>query len=103
MSRNSNAAPRDETGYVDKMHKELKELEEEFDALMDKAKASEAGLRAKLVQQGNELRSKRDEAKAKLNELAEASEERWQDAREEAERVWKAFQNSVHYFRSHFK
>jgi DNA repair ATPase RecN len=103
MSKNSDATPSDKTGYVEKMRAELKELEEQLDGLMEKAKASEADIRTKLLEQGKELGHKRDEAETKLRELVDAGEERWHEASDEVEHVWKAFRNSVNYFRSHFK
>lgn len=103
MSNKSGAAPPDKTGYVEKMRAELKELEKQLDGLMEKAKASEADIRANLIEQGKELRHKRDEAETKLRQLADAGEERWHETRDEVEHVWKAFRNSVHYFNSHFK
>jgi DNA repair ATPase RecN len=103
MSKNSDATPPDKTGYVEKMQAELKHLHQEVDGLMEKAKASEADMRAKLIEQGKELGHKRDEAETKLRALVDAGEEHWHEARDEVEHVWKAFRNSVHYFKSHFK
>jgi ElaB/YqjD/DUF883 family membrane-anchored ribosome-binding protein len=103
MLPKSDATPSERTGYVEKMRAELKELHHELDGLMLKAKASEADMRAKLVAQGKELKHKRDEAETKLRDLVDSGEEHWHEARDEVEHVWKAFRNSVHYFKSHFK
>jgi len=49
------------------------------------------------------MREKRTEMKNKITELRAASEAQFDRLKLEAEHAWKAFQNSVSYFRSHFK
>jgi hypothetical protein len=50
-----------------------------------------------------ELQRLREEGGRQLKHAVEASEEAWDNVREDVEHTWKAFQHSVNYFRSHFK
>ena len=103
MTKKITPGASEKASYVEKMRVELHQIHDDLDTLMKKAKASEADVRAKLVEQGDELKKKREEMERKLTALTEAGEERWHDARDEVEHVLKAFRNSVNYFKSHFK
>ena len=91
-------ATRDE--YVKKMKTQLDELNDEIDKL--EAKLAKAGdeSRARLEPYMEKARESRDRVVAKLGELKDAGEASFESSRDEVERVWKAFKQSVNYFKS---
>lgn len=103
MTRRAASADPEKDSYAEKVRVELHQVHKDLDKLIEKAKASETDVRAKLVEQGDVVKKKREEMELKLAELADASEERWHDVRDEVEHVWRAFRHSVNYFKSHFK
>jgi len=89
--------------FVEKLKNQLDELNAEIDELEHKAQSASADARARYQAKLNEAREEGARARAKLQEVRDAGEDAWDDLKEEAEHAWKALQNSVNYFRSHFK
>jgi uncharacterized coiled-coil DUF342 family protein len=89
--------------FIETIKNRLDELNNEIDRLEGKAKEASGQAEKKYEEQLEEIRGKRNELKKKLTELRAASEAQFEKLKLEAEHAWKAFQNSVNYFKSHFK
>ena len=89
--------------FIETLKSKLDDLNTEMDKLEKKAEDASGKAEERFEEQLAEMREKRDEMKSKLSELRAASEAQFDRLKLEAEHAWKAFQNSVSYFRSHFK
>jgi len=89
--------------FIETLKSKLDDLNTEMDKLEKKAEDASGKAEERFEEQLAEMREKRDEMKNKLSELRAASEAQFDRLKLEAEHAWKAFQNSVSYFRSHFK
>ena len=89
--------------FVRKMHSKLDIWNAEIDALTAKANAAEASARAEYHKQLDALRSKRDEARSKLNALETAGEGAWEDLKAGVELAWDAVSEAVQSATSRFK
>lgn len=89
--------------FIESLKGKLDDLNEEMDRLEKRAQDASGDLEKKYEEQLAEMREKRTEMKQKITELRAASEAQFDRLKLEAEHAWKAFQNSVSYFRSHFK
>lgn len=94
-------ADRDE--YVAKMKQRLDELNEQVDELEAKVEKAKRDTAVKYQEKLEELRQKRRESRSMLDDLVSAGEDRWEDIKGRFERTWKAFDNSVKYFRAQLK
>ena len=89
--------------FIETLKSKLDDLNSEMDKLEKKAQDASGKAEKRYEEQLDEVRAKRAEMKKKLSELRSASEAQFDRIKLEAEHAWKAFQNSVNYFRSHFK
>lgn len=89
--------------YVRKMHSKFDQWNAEIDALTAKADAAQADTRAEYHKQIESLRSKRDQAKQKTDELKDASEDAWEDMKSGVESAWDSVGEAVDSVKSRFK
>lgn len=89
--------------FIDMLKGKLDDLNQDMERLEKRAQEASGDLEKKYEEQLAEMRQKRTELKHKISELRAASEAQFDRLKLEAEHAWKAFQNSVNYFRSHFK
>ena len=89
--------------FVRKMHSRLDHWNADIDALTVKANDAEAHARDEYHKQIEVLRSKRDDARNKLNELESAGEGAWQDMKTGVELAWEAVSEAMHSATSRFK
>lgn len=89
--------------FIESLKGRLDDLNSEMDKLEKKAQEASGEAEKKYEAQLEEVRAKREEMKNKLSELRAAGEAQFEKLKLEAEHAWKAFENSVQYFRSHFK
>lgn len=89
--------------FIDSMKKRLDELDRQIEDFKTDGEKLEAQARQEYENRLHELREKRREAKRKLDDLRSASDEKWQQFKDEAEHAWNALGNSFNYFKSHFK
>jgi chromosome segregation ATPase len=89
--------------FVEKLKSQLDEMNSDVDALEARLQSAEDGVKEKYQQQLAQAKTQRAAAEEKLHELRDAGEDAWEQVKEEAEHAWKAFDNSVKYFKSHFK
>ncbi|MEE4296329.1 MAG: hypothetical protein V2J20_06905 [Wenzhouxiangella sp.] len=88
--------------FIEKMKNGLDDLDQQIESLKERGKKLEGEARKEYENRLNDLRDKRRETKRKLDDVRAASEERWQQIKDEAEHAWKALGNSFNYFKSHF-
>ncbi|MFO7763725.1 MAG: hypothetical protein R6V61_08350 [Wenzhouxiangellaceae bacterium] len=89
--------------FIEKMKERLDDLDEKIEELKHKGDKFEGEAKKEYENRLHDLREKRREAKRKLDDVQSASEEKWQQIKDEAEHAWKALGNSFNYFKSHFK
>lgn len=89
--------------FIETLKSRLDDLNSEMDNLEKKADEASGKAEERYEEQLADMREKRAEMEDKLKELRAASEAQFDKLKLEAEHAWKAFQNSVEYFRSHFR
>jgi len=89
--------------FVRKMHAKLDQWNAEIDTLKAKADSAEAEARAEYHKQLETLRSKRDDARHKLNELESSGENAWEDLKAGVELAWESVSEAVRSATSRFK
>ncbi len=89
--------------FIETLKERLDDLNSEMDKLEKKAAEASGKAEERYEEQLADVREKRAEMQNKLKELRAASEAQFDRLKLEAEHAWKAFQNSVNYFRSHFQ
>jgi len=86
--------------YVRKMHSLLDKGNAEIDALAARMEHAEAGARDAYQKQIATLRTRQDEARARLESLRTASEGAWQDMKAGVELAWDATGEAIESARS---
>lgn len=81
--------------YRQKMKAQFDELMAEVDKLRAKASGASADANLKLAQYVKDLEVRIDEGKAKLAELTDASEDRWDSVKEGFESVWRSLKSAI--------
>ena len=89
--------------YVQKMKKQLDDLNGQIDKLGEKAKGANTELRAKYDKQMAELRKLSRTAHKKMEEIKGSSEEKWEALVAEGDKIQKALVHSFNYFKSQLK
>ena len=89
--------------YIEKLKRQLDELNAQIDNLEEKAKAGQEEIHKEYEQQMSHMRELSHAAMLKLNEIRAASEDKWEGLVAEGEKVHKAFVHSVNYFKSQLK
>ena len=88
--------------YVEKLKAQLDEWSADIDKLEAKAKNAEADLRIKYDQELQQLKAKKQEAKVKLAELIDSSEEAWQELKIGGEQAWEVIRKAFEEARKKF-
>jgi hypothetical protein len=86
--------------YIAKMKLQLDELDAKMDKLEAKATVAKEGARAKYKEELAKLHQQSKLAKAKLEELKAAGEDKWESMVTETEKIRDAFIHSYNYFKS---
>lgn len=86
--------------YIEKMKTQLDELNVRMEHLSNQAADAQASVRATYEKDMAELRTQSAHAKAKMEELKSAGEDRWDAMVAEMEKVRDAFVHSFSYFKS---
>ncbi len=81
----------------------LDEINKEIDHLEERVRESSGEVEKKYQEQLKTVREKRTEFTEKLDQLQTAGEAQWEKIKLDVDYAWKAFNNSVNYFRAHFK
>ena len=88
--------------YIEKFKIKLDEWDTDIDKLEVRAQQATADLKFEIEDQLTSLRVKRDLARLKLAEIADASEEAWEDIKTGADEAWSSLKEAVDKARSHF-
>lgn len=93
----------DKDKYVEKAKAKMAQWNAEIEKLQ--AKADEAGADAKIEykRQIEELREQRDEAQAKLREIAGASDDAWTDMKSGLDKAWDSMSDAFDRAMARFK
>ncbi len=86
--------------YVEKMKKQLDQLNAKMSELETKAQDAKDDARARYKKEMNKLSKQSELALAKLEEIQEAGEDKWESMVTEMEKVRDAFKHSFNYFKS---
>ena len=89
--------------YVEKLKTQLDKWNADIDKLETKIREYEVSARQQYETELIELREKRNEARARLTELQEASEDAWEDLLHGFERSWDILRESIEHAISRFK
>jgi predicted nucleic acid-binding Zn-ribbon protein len=89
--------------YIEKMKKQLDELNSYIDELEDKAQHLKDETLVKYEKQISGLKELSNTARESLQEFKAAGEERWEHIAAEGDKVHKAFIHSYNYFKSQLK
>ena len=89
--------------FIGTMKDRLDDLDNQIEDLKKRGEKFEGEAHKEYENRLHDLREKRREAKRKIDDIQAASEEKWQQVKDEVEHAWKALGNSFNYFKSHFK
>lgn len=89
--------------YVRKLHSRLDQWNGEITALAERAERIEKSALAEFGVRMEDLRNRRDAAKAQLQQLEQASEGAWQDLRAGLDQAWDAVAQALEAARSRYK
>ncbi len=88
--------------YAEKLQAKMDQWSAELDLLEAKARGAKADTKLTLQEHINVLRLKRDEAKAKLKEIRDASDEAWEDLKVGLEDAFDSLKEALGRAKSHF-
>lgn len=89
--------------YVRKMHSLLDKGNAEIDALAAKVEHAEAGARDTYQKQIAALRTRQDEARARLESMRNAGEGAWQDMKAGVELAWESIGEAIESAKSRIR
>lgn len=89
--------------YEAEVKAKLEDLERDIDVLRAKVKQAERELAPEHHKQVEKLARLKDEARVKLHELLQASDDAWEGLQEGVEHYWTALGNEVKAFDNYFK
>lgn len=90
----------DKDTYIAKMKNQLDELDAKMNALEAKAQDAKEEARAQYKEQMANLRHQSKLAKGKMEDMKSATEDKWDAAVAEMEKISDAFKHSFSYFKS---
>lgn len=86
----------DRTEYVEKLSAQMVEWDRQIELLKDRAESVSPEERYEYSGSISALQLKRDEAAAKLQGIATASDHEWQELKDGTERVWGELKSILH-------
>lgn len=89
--------------YQEKLQSKLDEWGAQIDKLKAKADQADADAKLEYHKQIDSLRSKKEKASEKLNELKQAGEDAWEDMKAGIESAWDSLGDAVESATSRFK
>ncbi len=81
--------------YKDKYEAQVKEWGAKVDVLKARAEKAEAQAKIDLAPHVTGVEKKYEAAKAKVTHIAQATDEKWNDIKKDADKVWHDFEESV--------
>jgi len=85
------------------MKKQVEKLDAEIDNLEKKGQKAAKDLKAEYREQLKQARAAKKKLQTRVKKLANTSEDKWDQVKDEVEHAWGAFTSSVNYFKSKFK
>ena len=76
------------TEYVEKLSAQMVEWDNQIERLKDKAKSAKGEAKLEFSKTSAALQGKRDQAAEKLQGIAMASDDEWEDMKDGAEQIW---------------
>lgn len=89
--------------YEKKLQAKLDEWSADIDKLKARADSAEADAQLEYYKQIEELRSMRDDAKKKLEELQQAGDDAWEDLKAGIDSAWDSLGSSIKSAMSRFR
>ncbi|MCC5861202.1 MAG: coiled coil domain-containing protein [Gammaproteobacteria bacterium] len=89
--------------YIEKAKARLDQWEADIDRLKAKAEETQADSRIEYQHQLEALRAKRDEARRKLREAQDSSDDAWDDIKSGLDKAWDSIGKAFESARSRFK
>lgn len=89
--------------YIKKFKAQLEQWDAQIDRLEAKAREASADAKIEYEQQLRQIRERRDEARAKIDELRRAGGEAWEDIKDGADEAWTACRNAIEAASERFK
>ena len=89
--------------YEEKLEAQLKEWSAQIALLKAKADNARADAKIEYYKTVDALQHKKNEAKAKLQELKTAGDEAWEELKAGAEKAWAEVKTAFHHASSRFK
>lgn len=89
--------------FVEAMQKNLQAATAEVEELGAKMEGAADATKEKLSEALDDIKATAVGFENKVKSLGDTTEDKWQLVRSDIDHTWKAFRNSVNYFRSHFK
>ncbi len=81
--------------YEEKMRAQIDELDAKIELLRSKARSASADAQVEFGKRANELEAKAGAVRAQLKELANASEEKWQEMKASVENAYNQFKKEL--------
>lgn len=81
--------------YKDQVKAKLKEFDAKTDVLKAKAEQASASAKIEYFEALEDIKAKRKQVQASLDELSRSSDEAWQDVKKGLEQSWNTFSRSV--------
>jgi hypothetical protein len=89
--------------YIDKMATQLKRWDDELQQLKTIADRAKADAKTEYYRQIDDLRTKKENAQLKLNEVRNASDEAWGNLKAGLEKSWSTFKTAFDSAKAEFK
>jgi len=93
---------REKQAYKQKVDAQLKEWDAKIELLKAKGGNLAADARLEFEKQMKNMETNKSEFKAYFDRVAERADDTWDDVKDEADKKWKGFANSVESFVSRF-
>jgi len=81
--------------YIDKLTTQLKEWDDEVNELETRVERAKADAKERLKEKIDELRTKKDAAQNRLQEIRDASDDAWESLKEGLEKSWSDLRQSL--------
>ncbi len=89
--------------FIERMKDRLDEVDVRIDRLEKKVDEAKDEARKEYRARIAEMREQRQKIRKRMDEMADAGEQRWAQLKGQVEETWKALENSFKYFKSQFR
>lgn len=89
--------------FFDRLKQRVDDWNREIERLEQRVGSLKSDMKTRYQGRLDELKARRDNAEAKLEELHASGEDAWEKMQKEAEHAWIAFKEAVNTFKSHYR